>query len=144
MISAFATFCLFVTAQPALAAGSYLITDGVTIQRSIGTDGLRIFHRWTLQAHLGPGERAFISSDPAGTGPIIVDDGVLVNGHEYVGFTRTLNNPMRHLGESAAVSFSAVEPIEVTRDARQDGVWHIELVDYVYTFAAGRLYLVIK
>ena len=126
-----------------LVVGYQLITDGISIQNSV-TDKHWIFADWSGFAALAGSQRAFISSDPGGTGPIIVDNGLYVNGREIGGtFGGLFNDPRSHLGESAVVSYKSVEALDVTGDRRADGMWYIRLVDYGYTFAASRLYLVI-
>jgi hypothetical protein len=131
----------------------FLITNGVSIQNSkLDNEQLH----WVFlpkgntapivfTAALGPGQRAIISSLPDGDGPIIVDNGIYVNGGKFDGlFAGTLTDPKQHLGESAEVAYTAVDPIDVTAQARRDNQWIIQLFDWGYTFAASRLYLVIK
>lgn len=125
-------------------SSAFLITDGVPIQNSASTHHW-VFHSSNIYAPLAGGQRAFISSDPSGTGPIVVDNGMYVNGRFIDGlFARTFNDPRSNLGRSALVSYAAVEAIDVTNDYRADGQWSIRLVDYGYTYASSRLYLVIK
>ena len=129
-------------AQP-ITRASFLITEGVPIQNSPTTAHWNFFS-WSVNARLGGDERAFLSSDPSGSGPIIVDNGAYVNGREIEGlFGGTFTDPRAHLGESALVAYKAVDAVEVTGDAKENGQWDIRLYDYGYTYAAGRLYLVI-
>lgn len=123
---------------------SSLITAGAPIQNS-ASDYHWIFGNASIYAPLGGGQRALISSDPSGTGPIVVDNGLYVNGREVDGlFAGVFNDPRAHLGENPLNSYYSVEAIDVTQDARTDGWWHIRLFDYGYTFASTRLYLVIQ
>src|SRR5437868_3436576 len=112
---------------------SALITPGVAIQNSKSTEHW-IFHSWQITGKLGPGERAFISSLPNGAGPVIVDNGMFVNGTQFDGlFGVLLSDPKGSLGLAAEVAYTAVNPIDVTDQARSDHQWIIQLFDYGYT-----------
>lgn len=125
-----------------------LITPGIGIQKSL-QDRYWPFHSWQgsidMDFAIIPGDRIVISSTVDGLGPIIVDNSVWVNGTEHGGlFAGTTSDPLAHIGLSAASCYNEVEPIDVTEDRRVDGLWNIQLVDFGYTYAASRLYLVAK
>jgi hypothetical protein len=127
-----------------ISMASFLITPGVAIQNS-KSDEHWLFLQWQITVALAPGQRAIISSLPDGNGPIIVDNGMYVNGGQFDGlFAGTLTDPKQNLGRAAEVAYRAVDPIDVTSQARHDNQWIIQLFDYGYTFAASRLYLVIR
>jgi hypothetical protein len=119
------------------------ITSGVGIARSI-LGQTWVFLEWGLQDRLASGERAVISSDRDGSGDIIVDNGLYVNGNHYpTGFGGTLSDPMAHLGQAASTCYTAVPPLDVTGDARADGRWFVQLLDSGYTYTSSPLYLVL-
>ncbi len=124
---------------------SQLITAGIAISDS-GSQSQRIFLSWSSNVN-GQfdrnHERLLISSLPDSPGPVIIDDGIFVNGHQYPGFAGTFSDPKAHIGQSAETAYKAVDPIDVTNDVRQDGQVLIQLVDMAgYTYTASRLYLI--
>jgi hypothetical protein len=123
---------------------SFLITPGIAIQNS-KSDEHWIFHQWQVAAPIAPGQRVLISSLPDGNGPIIVDNGLFLNGTTFDGlFAGTLGDPRANLGRAAEVAYRSVDAIDITAHARFDHQWIIQLFDYGYTFAASRLYLVVR
>lgn len=124
--------------------GVYPITLGVGVSRSV-SNNIWVFLEWDHIAALGPGEHAYIAGGPNGNEPIIVDNGLYVNGQKYPStFSGTLSDPMAHLGQAAATCYTDVPAIDVTRGARADSAWHVQAIDWGYTYASSPLYLVIK
>jgi hypothetical protein len=126
----------------------YLITPGVSITNS--TELQSIFFQppepIKISGILGGAAldhvNLYISSLPDVPAPIIVDDGIFVNGHLYSGFAGTLGNPKDHIGSAAETSYKAVEAIPINGDLRSDGLLYIQLMDLGgYTYTASRLYV---
>ena len=123
----------------------YLITPGYPITDSQGQKE-RVFYQ--NQVWVGNVDttkyQLFLSSLPDTPAPIIVDDGLFVNGAWHGGFTRVTTDPKQHLGENPSVCYTEVEPIDVTNDVRKDGWIYFQLMDIGgYTYCASRLYLIV-
>ncbi len=130
----------------------FLITNGFGIQwskldrrRSTPSNKPWVFYEWSMKIQLNKGERVFISSTPDGKGFIVVDDGLYVNGRKLSNLYNGLYGDAReNIGRSATVSYKPIEPIEITKDIRMDGLIHIQLIDWGILYASSPLYLVIQ
>ena len=129
--------------MPELARPSILITDGVPIRDSeLGK--IWIFQEFQTKVDVDPAKvNVIISSDPDGADPIILDNGMYVNGKKYDGlFGGVTSDPKGHRGQMPGVVYKEHEPVNITDSLRNDGNIFIQLFDYGYTFCCSRLYLV--
>ncbi|WAS97423.1 hypothetical protein [Nannocystis punicea] len=126
-----------------MAMHSYLVTNGVPIRRSVGEHQV-IFIEWSDTVELDGMKRVMISSDVSGSGGVIVDNDIIVNGRRIPkGFDSTFADPMKRLGQPVEAAYAPIPAVDITGDMRHDRRVYVQLVDFGYTYGSSRLYVVV-
>jgi hypothetical protein len=135
---------LAVTAQSSFAQNSIKIFDATPIDVSVDLQ-TRVFA--TRQIYLscpakGPVE-ATISGPNGGT--FVVDNGLMINrewaGGKNVFWAGLLGDPMFYVGEPMETVYLGVQPLDVSRQIKSDGLYTFEMLDWSYTFGNTDIYL---